>query len=118
MRYSDLSRRISGEGAEAWQTHAAGIRARQQGNEVYLLSVGDPDFDTPRHVIDAAVEGLTTGDTHYTDINGREPLRAAIAERTNARTGCEFSAANVTLTVGCQNALFSTAALLLEPGDE
>ena len=118
MRYSDLCERISGEGAEAWATHSAGIRDKQQGKEVYLLSVGDPDFDTPASVVDEAIAGLQQGDTHYTDITGREELRAAIAERTNVRTGCSYTAANVSVTVGCQNALYATAALLLEPGDE
>lgn len=118
MRYSDLCQRISGEGAEAWATHAAGIHDKQQGKEVYLLSVGDPDFDTPTSVVNEAIAGLQQGDTHYTDINGREVLRAAIADRVNARTGCSYTSANVTVTVGCQNALYATAAMLLEPGDE
>ena len=118
MRYSDLCQRISGEGAEAWATHAAGIRDKQLGKKVYLLSVGDPDFDTPASVVNEAIAGLQQGDTHYTDINGRETLRAAIADRTNARTGCSYTSANVTVTVGCQNALYGTAAMLLEPGDE
>ncbi len=118
MRYSDLCRRISGEGAEAWQTHSAGIRDRQHGKTVYMLSVGDPDFDTPASVVEEAVSGLRSGDTHYTEITGRPELCAAIANRMNTRTGSSYTLANVSLTVGCQNALYCSAAALLEPGDE
>lgn len=118
MRFSDFSRRIGGEGAEAWATHAAGSKAHSQGKEVYFLSVGDPDFDTPAAVVNEAIKGLQQGDTHYTDITGREALRNAIATRMNTRTGSNYSAENVSVTVGCQNALYCTAALILEPGDE
>lgn len=118
MQYSELCERISGEGAEAWATHAAGIRDRAAGREVYLLSVGDPDFDTPPAVVEAAVEALRGGDTHYTDINGRPEVRTAVAARFNARSGCHYDERNVTLTAGCQNALYCAAAVLLAPGDE
>ncbi len=118
MRFSDLSQRISGEGAEAWATHVAGSRAHDNGEEVYFLSVGDPDFDTPATVVDEAIAALQQGDTHYTDVTGREELRSAIAQRMNKRVGSNYSARNVSMTVGCQNALFSAAALLLGPGDE
>ncbi|ASJ74792.1 pyridoxal phosphate-dependent aminotransferase [Granulosicoccus antarcticus] len=118
MRFSDLSQRIGGEGAEAWATHAAGSRAHDKGEEVYFLSVGDPDFDTPVTVVDEAITALQQGDTHYTDITGREELRSAIAERMNKRVGSHYTARNVSMTVGCQNALFSAAALLLGSEDE
>ena len=118
MRFSNLSQRISGEGAEAWATHAAGSKASDNGEEVYFLSVGDPDFDTPASVVDEAIAGLQQGDTHYTDITGRAALRSAVADRMNKRTGSSYNSNNVSVTVGCQNALYCTAALLLEPGDE
>lgn len=118
MRFSDLSQRISGEGAEAWATHAAGAKAHENGEEVYFLSVGDPDFDTPSTVVDEAIAGLQQGDTHYTDVTGRTTLRSAIAERMNKRTGSHYTSRHVSMTVGCQNALYCTAALLLQPGDE
>ncbi len=118
MRYSNFCQRISGEGAAAWATHAAGARAQARGEQVYMLSVGDPDFDTPQPVVDTAIAALQQGDTHYTDINGREVIRDAVAVRMNRRCGTDYSAANVTLTVGCQNALYGSAAILLEPQDE
>ena len=80
--------------------------------------MGDPDFDTPATVVDEAIAGLQQGDTHYSDVTGREELRNAIAERMNRRVGSNYTARNVSMTVGCQNALFSAAALLSEPCDE
>lgn len=118
MRYSNFCQRIGGEGAKGWETHYDGLLARQRGEPVLLLSVGDPDFDTPKHIVDEAVASLHGGDTHYTYVEGREELRAAVATRMNKRTPKQYNASNITITAGCQNALYCTAAVLLEPGDE
>src|SRR5580693_7227566 len=87
MKYSDLVKRIAGDGGDAWKTHYAASTAKHRGEDVIILSVGDPDLDTPRAVIDRGVERMRGGDTHYTPVAGREPLRAAIAQAHAARTG-------------------------------
>jgi aspartate/methionine/tyrosine aminotransferase len=118
MRYSDLVERVAGEGADAWNTHYAATAARERGEDVVILSIGDPDIDTPRAVIDRAIERLEAGDTHYTPIPGRERLREAIARRHRERTGQNAEAANVMFCSGAQNALFSASMCLAGPGDE
>lgn len=118
MRYSNLTNCIAGEGAAAWGVHTLAAAARGRGEDVIVMSSGDPDFDTPPAIVDAAVAALRAGATHYEPIQGRLRLRRAIARRHSALSGQAVSADNVIVTVGCQNALFSSALVLLEPGDE
>ena len=118
MRLSDLTRRVSGGGADAWDLHYAAKAARERGEDVIVLSVGDPDFATPAPVVERACRALREGDTHYTSIAGDEKLRALIAARHSERSGAETGVDHVILTSGAQNALFSSALCLLDPGDE
>jgi arginine:pyruvate transaminase len=118
MKFSKLVDRISGEGADAWKTHYQASRARERGENVILLSVGDPDLDTPAAVVDRAIECLRAGDTHYTPATGREPLRTAIAEQHHVRTGQDVDAGNVIFLAGAQNALFAASLCVAGPGDE
>src|SRR5690242_20820205 len=78
VQFSPLVQRIGGDGAEAWLTHYAAVAARERGEDVIILSVGDPDLATPAPVIERAIECLRAGDTHYTPAAGRPALRAAI----------------------------------------
>jgi arginine:pyruvate transaminase len=83
-----------------------------------VLSVGDPDLETPVPVVDRAVESMRAGDTHYTETSGRPALRAAIAARHVARGGQPVTAENVIVLGGTQNSLFVSALCLAGPGDE
>src|ERR1044072_774292 len=62
-----------------------GRRLKAQGREILDLTVGHPDFDTPGHVKDAAIEAIRQGDTKYTPVNGTPQLRTAIADRLRRR---------------------------------
>src|SRR5258708_121395 len=75
MQFSPLVKRISGEGADAWLTHYEAGAARDRGEDVIILSVGDPDLDTPPAVVEKAIERLRAGDTHYCPAAGRHTLR-------------------------------------------
>ena len=118
MQYSSLVKRIAGDGADAWRIHYAARSAHERGEDVILLSVGDPDLDTPMPVLERAIERLRAGDTHYTPAPGRQHLREAIAVAHCARTGQRVDAANVIFLAGAQNALFVTSLCIAEPGDE
>jgi polar amino acid transport system ATP-binding protein/arginine:pyruvate transaminase len=118
MRYSSRVGRLSGKGASAWEIHSAAVAAKRAGEDVVVLSLGDPDFSTPEMIVERAVEALRAGDTHYTDIPGRPALRAAIARDHYERGGANVTAGNVIVLSGAQNALFSAALCLFEPGDE
>ena len=118
MQYSSLVNRIAGDGADAWRVHYTARAAQERGEHVILLSVGDPDLDTPAPVLERAIESLRAGDTHYTPATGREHLRAAIAASHRARTGQTVDAGNVVFLAGAQNALFVTSLCIASPGDE
>jgi aspartate/methionine/tyrosine aminotransferase len=118
VRFSALVRRIGGDGAAAWRTHYEAMAARERGEDVIILSVGDPDLETPAPVIERAIERLRAGDTHYTPAAGRPALREAVARAHGARCGQAVSAENVVYFAGAQNALFVASLCLAGPGDE
>ncbi|KAF0866206.1 pyridoxal phosphate-dependent aminotransferase [Pseudomonas sp. LD120] len=118
MRYSALTQRIAGEGSAAWDIHYRALALREQGVDVLLLTVGDPDFDTPRPVVQAAIDSLLAGDTHYSDVRGNLALRRCIARRHRKRSGQEVDAEHVVVLPGAQCAVFAVAQCLLNPGDE
>ena len=118
MQYSPLVKRIAGDGADAWVVHYAARTAQERGEDVILLSVGDPDLDTPAPVLERAIERLRAGDTHYTPAPGRQHLREAIAAAHCARSGQPVTADNVIFLAGAQNALFVTSLCVAGPGDE
>ncbi|HEX3638177.1 MAG TPA: aminotransferase class I/II-fold pyridoxal phosphate-dependent enzyme [Paraburkholderia sp.] len=118
MRYSNLVERLQGRRTSAWEIHRVAQQALARGEDVIVLSVGDPDFATPAPIVERAVEALRGGDTHYSAVSGREPLRAAIAAEHTSATGCAVNTANVILTAGAQNGVFATSLCLLQAGDE
>ena len=118
MRFSPFVERIAGQGVAAWDIHHAAFQAASQGEDIIILSVGDPDFATPSFITDAAVSALREGDTHYTEIPGRPALREAIAARYSQTLGRRLNADNVITVAGAQNALFVTSLCLLQAGDE
>jgi aspartate/methionine/tyrosine aminotransferase len=118
MRFSPLVERIGGEGSDAWRTHSEAAAARDRGEDVIILSIGDPDINAPDAVIERAVERLRGGDTHYTPSKGRNPLREAIAAAHTERTGQPVKAENAIFLSGTQNALFVASMCLAGPGDE
>src|SRR5580658_2057711 len=118
MKFSQLVDRIAGDGSDAWDIHYEAASARERGEDVILLSVGDPDLDTPAPVLERAIERLRAGDTHYTPAPGRRALRAAIASAHQARTGQRVEIENVIYLSGAQNALFTASLCLAGPGDE
>jgi len=118
MKFSSLTDRIKGGAADVWDMHSLARQAKDRGEDVILLSVGDPDFATPDAVIEKATQAMRAGDTHYTSSLGHDELREIIAEQHHNRSGQAISAANVITTSGAQNALFACSLCLLEPGDE
>jgi len=118
MKYSSIVRRISGESVAAWDIHFAAVEAQERGEDVIVLSIGDPDFATDSAICAAASKALAEGDTHYTDIIGRLSLREAIAARQRKVLGIDCRAEQVAVVAGTQNGLYSVATCLFEAGDE
>lgn len=83
-----------------------------------LLTIGEPDQNTPEAVKAAAAEALAHNDTHYPENNGRKSLREAIARFENSRNGFDYTADEVIVTVGATEALYASLFTILNPGDE
>ena len=118
MKFSSLTDRVKGSAADAWDLHYEAKQARARGEDVIILSVGDPDFATPERVIERASQAMRDGDTHHTSILGHSELREAIAERHRQSSGQQIDINQVITTSGAQNALFACSLCLLEAGDE
>ncbi len=118
MRFSSLTGRIAGEGSDAWEVHDLAVERLARGDDIILLSIGDPDFDTPAGIREAAARALDRGRTHYSPIGGETPLRNAIARRAAAELGRAVDPGQVVVFPGAQSALFALAQCLFEPGDE
>lgn len=89
-----------------------------QGRSVIHLEIGEPDFDTPKHVVDAAKRALDEGWTHYGPTPGLPELRQAIAEYVSRTRGIPVTGGQVVVTPGAKPILFFTMLAVLEPGDE
>jgi len=97
---------------------AKAARLRAEGHKVFPFSVGEPDFDTPIHIRDAAKAALDAGATHYTAVSGLPELRSAICASTERYRGWRPLPSQVTVSCGAKHALFNLALALFEPGDE
>lgn len=98
---------------------AARARAlRASGQDVISLSLGEPDFPTPDHVIEAAYEAAKRGETKYPPLGGTEALRQAVAEKFRREHALPFSAQDVLVTNGGKQGIFNVIMALIEAGDE
>ena len=87
--------------------------------EVISLGIGEPDFDTPRPIVEAGIRSLQNGETHYTSNAGLMPLRTALTTHINKLYGVQYDpATDAVITVGGSEALYLTFTALLDPGDE
>ncbi|MCL7389293.1 MAG: aminotransferase class I/II-fold pyridoxal phosphate-dependent enzyme, partial [Thaumarchaeota archaeon] len=93
--------------------------AERKGIDVVHLEIGEPDFDTPQHIKEAAIEALKRNETHYTPTPGIQELREAISEYLREVYSVDFDwRSNIAVTVGAKQAVFAVMLTLLEEGDE
>jgi len=91
---------------------------REQGYSVYDLSLGEPDFDTPMHICQAAARAMDDGHTHYTAATGIAELRRAVVEQYRSVHGLDYDPTEVVVGNGAKHALHNVLTVLLNPGDE
>ena len=91
---------------------------RRQGKSIVNLVVGEPDFDTPAHIRQAAAEAMDKGATRYTLMAGTVELRQAIAAKLERENGLRYALNEIIATSGAKSAIYSAFAITLEPGDE
>jgi aspartate aminotransferase len=97
---------------------ALATRLRAEGRDIVSLGTGEPDFDTPRHIRDAAVAAIEAGLTRYTPIDGSAGLKAAIQRKLQRDNNLEYGADQILVTSGAKQALYNLCVTLLGPGDE
>ncbi|KQO45539.1 aspartate aminotransferase [Methylobacterium sp. Leaf86] len=88
------------------------------GMEVISLSVGEPDFDTPDHIKEAAIDAIRRGETKYTPVSGIVPLREAIVRKFKRENGLDYKASQTIVGTGGKHVIYNALLATLNPGDE
>ena len=91
---------------------------KKQGKDILSFSLGEPDFNTPAHIIEAAKKALDSGKTHYSPSQGIPELREAIAAKLKKDNGIDVTAKEIIVTPGAKHAIFETCFSILNEGDE
>ena len=116
MRFADRMSLLGTETAFEVLVKARALEAT--GKDVVHLEIGEPDFDTPRHIIESAKEALDQGYTHYGPSAGLPELREAIAQDVARQRGTSVQASQVVVTPGGKPIMFFVIMALAQPGDE
>ncbi len=95
---------------------AAAMKAA--GKDVVGLGAGEPDFDTPEHIKEAAIEAIRDGFTKYTEVDGTPSLKRAVIAKFKRDNGLEYAPDQVLVSVGGKQSFFNLAQALLDPGDD
>ena len=93
-------------------------RLRAEGRNILSLGAGEPDFDTPQYIKDAAIEAIGAGNTKYTPVDGTAELKAAVQRKFARDNQLDYELAEILVTSGAKQALFNLCVALLGPGDE
>lgn len=91
---------------------------KAQGHDVIDLSIGEPDFDTPVHIRDAAKRAIDNGYTHYTPVSGYPELRKAIVTKLKRDNHLDYTADQIVVSTGAKQSIANVILSLINPGDE
>lgn len=91
---------------------------KANGEDVVGFGAGEPDFDTPQHIKDAAIAAINAGKTKYTPAAGTLALRKAVADKFKRENGLDYKPSNIVVSNGAKHALVNTFMAILNPGDE
>ena len=116
MQYAERVQRLIGEGAFSVLAEARALEA--QGHRVINFAIGDPDFDTPTHIVSAAIDALRKGYTHYAPSPGMPELRQAVADYMHRTRGLNVHPEEVIITPGAKPIIFYALLACIEPNDE
>ncbi len=116
MKISKRAQNVPASATMAVTSRAAELKAH--GLDVISFGAGEPDFDTPDYIKDAAVEALKAGRTKYTAAAGIIELRAAIAAKLQNENGLEYTPDQIIVNIGAKHAVYESMQAVLDPGDE
>ena len=116
INLSDRVQRIKPSPTLAITSKAAELRA--QGKDIIGLGAGEPDFDTPDHIKQAAIEAINAGKTKYTPVDGTPGLKKAVVDKFKRENGLDYEAGQILVSSGGKQSFFNMALALLNDGDE
>ena len=108
--------RISPSATIAISAKARALKAT--GRDIISLSAGEPDFDTPQNIKDAAIRAIQAGETKYTDVAGTPALRKAVAEKFRRDSGLDYKPEEIIVCTGGKQVIFDALIATIDPGDE
>ncbi len=117
--FNDLSKRVNAiKPSPTLAVSKLASQLKAAGRDIVALGAGEPDFDTPKHICDAAVEAIRGGDTHYTAVDGTPALKQAIVDKFKRDNGLEFTVDQILVSCGGKQSFFNLCQALLDAGDE
>src|SRR5215831_3987410 len=97
---------------------ALATELKAAGRDIVSLSVGEPDFDTPPNIKEAAKAAINAGDTKYTVFDGRIELKRAVAGKFKRENGLDYETSQITISSGGKQVLYNALVATINPGDE
>jgi aspartate aminotransferase len=113
---ADSLNRIQPSATLAVTTKALELKA--QGKDIISLGAGEPDFDTPEHIKEAAIKAMREGKTKYTNVDGIPELKAAVAAKFKRENGLDYKPGQISIGTGGKQVLFNALMATVNPGDE
>jgi aspartate aminotransferase len=116
---SKIAKRMLGvHGEAAFETLARANELERMGRHIIHLEIGEPDFDTPKPIVEAGIHWLKEGKTHYAPVAGVPELREAVASHLSSLHGVDVAPSNVLISPGAKLMIFAVIHSLVDPGDE
>ncbi|MBU0688610.1 MAG: pyridoxal phosphate-dependent aminotransferase [Gammaproteobacteria bacterium] len=97
---------------------ARAAQLKAEGKDIIGLGAGEPDFDTPQHIKDAAIAAINKGFTKYTPVGGTPSLKQAVIDKFRRDNGLEYTAKQILVSCGGKQSFFNLALATIDPGDE
>ena len=114
-----LSRRVQAiKPSPTLAVTARAAKLKAEGRDIIGLGAGEPDFDTPQHIKDAAIVAINKGFTKYTPVGGTASLKAAIIAKFKRDNGLDYTAKQILVSCGGKQSFFNLALATINPGDE
>ncbi|MCH7574237.1 MAG: pyridoxal phosphate-dependent aminotransferase [Candidatus Marinimicrobia bacterium] len=116
IKFADRVARV--KGSVTLEMTAVALQLRNEGKDVLNLSAGEPDFDTPRHIVEAGKKAMDDGFTRYTPAAGLPQTREAVTAKLKRDNNIDVTPAQVIVSNGAKHALFNACMALFQEGDE
>jgi aspartate aminotransferase len=115
----ELSRRVQAiKPSPTLAVTARAAKLKAEGKDIIGLGAGEPDFDTPQHIKDAAIAAINRGFTKYTPVGGTASLKQAVAAKLKRDNGLDYSARQILVSCGGKQSFFNLVQALINPDDE